>query len=134
VPLPDPTDFGLPPFPDAVVAVRIPPEGITLYRLVRSKPADINQDFRWHSLAWAATNSHSELLRVAFSHYLSVEAATKVMVKPGSWVAELRLGPSPLVHVARTRRLAGGHHVSVWAPPDLLARSIVGYPLGPKKA
>jgi hypothetical protein len=129
---PDPTDFGLAPFPDSVVAVRVPPEGLTLYRLVRSRPADVNQDFRWHSLAWAATGSHSELLRVAFSHYLSIDAAIRFMTKPGSWVAQLSLKPSPLIHIARTNRLAGGTHVSVWAPTDLLFRSIVGYPAGPK--
>jgi hypothetical protein len=124
-PLPDPTDLGLAPFPDCVVAVRVPAAGLTVYRLVRSVPA--TEDDFVPLFATGRIGSQPVLLNCGISSFLSVQSAVAVRKHPASRVAELRLRPDPLTHVARTNRLYSGDHVSVWAPKRRLLRAVIGY-------
>lgn len=124
LPLPDPTDFGLSRFPDSGVAVRVPRGGLTLYRLVRSQPASLN-DFQARIFARLVTGD-PELLRAGLSH-LTKEAALEFRRDPTSKVARLELTHHKTIHVARTNRLAAGQHVTVWAPAAILVAAIVAY-------
>lgn len=124
-PLPDPTDLGLLPFPDCVVAIRVPADGLTVYRLVRTVPAT-EEDFVPLS-ATGRIGGQPVLLNCGISVFLSAGSALVVRRHPTSRVAELRLRPDPLTHVARTNRLYSGDHISVWAPKRRLLRAVIGY-------
>jgi len=123
-PLPDPTDFDLAPFPDCVVAVRVPPDGLIVYRLVTAVPATEDDFVPRNPLRVGA---HPILLTCAVSVFLSARSALDVRTKPTSRLAQLRLQPDPLTHVARTARRVERDHVSVWAPKRRLLRAVVRY-------
>jgi hypothetical protein len=122
--LPTAAYFGLPSFPDAFIAVRVPKDGLVLYRLVASRSPSA-EDFSPHVGAWRARGV-SDVLAFGLSHYLTPESALRVKRKATSEVAEIQLQPNERVHVARTANLAGGDHVTVWAPPQLLLESVTG--------
>jgi hypothetical protein len=120
----DPTELGLAPFPDCVVAVRVPRDGLTVYRLVKTVPAT-EEDFVPRNPL--RVGAHSIVLTCAVSVFLSAESALEVRRYPASRIAQLRLQPDPLTHVARTTRLATGDHISVWAPKRRLLRAVIRY-------
>lgn len=123
--LPHPLQLGLDPFPECVVAVSVPCEGLTVFRLVRTVPAT-EEDFV-SRVAALAIGGQPVLLTCAISAFLTADAALRVRRRPSSRVAQLRLEPDPLVHVASTNRLVGGSHVSVWGPKRRLLRAVVRY-------
>jgi hypothetical protein len=120
--LPTSAYFGLPPFPDAFIAVRVPKDGLLLYRLVASRTPEV-ADFSPNVEAWRVKGV-SDALAFGLSHYLTPESALRVKRKATSEIAELQLQANDRVHVARTANLAGGDHVTVWAPPQLLLGSL----------
>ena len=122
--LPTAAYFGLPDFPDAFIAVRVPKDGLVLYRLVRSR-TPVEADFTAPVEAWRAKGV-SDVLAFGLSHYLTPESALRVKRKATSEIAEIQLQPNERVHVARTASLAGGDHVTVWAPPQLLLEGLTG--------
>jgi hypothetical protein len=122
--LPTAAYFGLPPFPDSFIAVRVPKDGIVLHRLVTSR-SPTEADFSPHVEAWRARGV-SDVLAFGLSHYLTPESALRVKRRTTSEVAEIRLQPNERIHLARTANLAGGDHVTVWAPPPLLLASLTG--------
>jgi hypothetical protein len=121
----DPTELGLIPFPDNVVAVRVPANGLTVYRLVRAVPA--TEDDFVPLVTTGRIGGQPVLLNCAISAFLSAKSALRVRKHPSSRVAELRLRPDPLTHVARTNRMYDGDHVSVWAPKRRLLRAVIDY-------
>jgi hypothetical protein len=123
--LPEPPELGLAAFPDCVVAVRVPADGLTVYRLVSSVPAT-DEDFIPYT-AKLRTGGKPVLLTNAISVFLSAESALRVRRRPTSRLAQLRLEPDPLTHVARTHHDPDGDHVSVWAPKRRLLRAVVRY-------
>jgi hypothetical protein len=123
-PLPDPTDFGLSPFPDCVVAVRVPADGLTVFRLVNTVPAT-EDDFVPRSPL--RVGAHPILVTCAVSVFLSANSALSVRVRPTSRVAQLRLRPDPLTHVAHTAQDRQRDHLSVWAPKRRLLRAVIRY-------
>jgi hypothetical protein len=123
--LPDPTELGLAPFPDSAVAVRVPADGLTVYRLVRTVPA--TEDDFIPLVTTGRIGGQPVLLNCAISVFLTAKSALVVRKHPSSRVAELRLRPDPLTHVARTNRMYHGDHVSVWAPKRRLLRAVVDY-------
>lgn len=123
--LPDPTELGLAPFPDCVVAVRVPTDGLTVFRLVRTVPAT-EDDFVSRTAALAVAGQPM-LLGCAISVFLTADSAERVRRRPSSRIAQLQLTPDPLVHLARTGRPVGGDHVTVWGPRKRLLRAVVRY-------
>lgn len=121
--LPDPAELALGPFPATVVAVPVPPEGLTLYRLVRAVPP-VEADFAARTAA-LSVGGQTVLLRSAISAFLTPASAIRSRRRPASRLAELHLVPDPLVHVARTTRIAHGEHVCVWGPRRRLLRCVV---------
>lgn len=114
--LPRPGALGLP----AGSVVAVPPQGLTLYRLVRG-PVPGLADFLPMSPARAARRHTPELLRLALSCFLEAAQAEAMMTHQGSRVARLGLRPGR-AHVARTGHTPG--HVSVWAPVDELLSAV----------
>ena len=123
-PLPDPADLGLLPFPDSVVALRVPADGLVVYRLVNTVPAT-EDDFVPRGPLWVG--GHPILVTCAISVFLSAGSALSVRRRPTSRVAQLCLQPDPLTHVARTSRDRHRDHVSVWAPKRRLLRAVIRY-------
>jgi hypothetical protein len=123
--LPDPTELGLPPFPGTVVALSVPADGLVVFRLVSAVPA--TEDDFVPRTTMLKVGGQSVLLTCAISVFLSSESALRVRRRPASRLAQLRLEPDPLMHVARTNRLLGGDHVSVWAPKRRLLRAVIRY-------
>lgn len=114
--LPTPRRLGLPI--GSVVAV--PPEGLTLYRLVLDTLPSL-ADFLPMSPSRAGRRAVPELLRLGVSCYLAAEQAEAVRTRPGSHVARITLRPGRS-HVARTGRAPG--HVTVWAPVEELLSAV----------
>jgi hypothetical protein len=123
--LPDPTELGLPRFPDCVVAVRVPSTGLTVFRLVYNVPA-METDFLPRPVA-RGNREPPVLLTVAVSAFLSPESALEVRRHSTSRIAQLQLRPDARIHVARTSRQAQDDHVSIWAPTVHLIRAITRY-------
>lgn len=114
--LPRASDFkGLPS--RAVIAVPVPDNGLTLYRLVTNNPPEI-EDFEPKSEAFGELTGAYELNRLGVSHFLTREDVEAVRKRPGSLVARVTLRPRRRTHVARTGRLHG--HVDVWGPLEEL--------------
>jgi hypothetical protein len=122
--LPDPPELGLAPFPDSVVAVRVPAEGLIVYRLVNTVPATEDDFVPSNPLRVGA---HPILVTCAVSVFLSSKSALSVRMRPTSRIAQLRLQPDPLTHVARTAQNRQRDHVSVWAPKRRLLRAVIRY-------
>jgi hypothetical protein len=122
--LPDPAELGLAPFPDCAVAVRVPADGLTVFRLVRTVPAT-EDDFVPRSPL--RVGAHPILLTCAISVFLSARSALDVRRRPASGLAQLRLEPDPLTHIARTSQDPRKDHVSVWAPKRRLLRAVIRY-------
>ena len=122
---PPPQDVGLPAFPDSVVALRPPKEGLVLYRLIGGRRAG-RRDFVAKTAAWLVAGGHPLVLTDGLSHYLTIESAYRVMRRPG-FIARIVLLPSPTIHIARTGMIAASNHVTVWALPSTLLESIRGY-------
>lgn len=122
--LPDPSDVGQAPFPDCVVAVRVPADGLIVYRLVTAVPAT-EDDFAPRTPL--RVGAHAIVLTCAVSVFLSAESALGVRTRPTSRLAQLRLQPDRLTHVARTTRDPQRDHLSVWAPKRRLLRAVIRY-------
>jgi hypothetical protein len=123
--LPDPANLGLAPFPDSVLAVRVPVDGLTVFRLVNSVPAT-DEDFVPYT-AKLRSGGMPIVLTNSISVWLSTQSALNVRRRSTSRIAELRLVPDPFTHVARTNRIREGDHVSVWAPKRRLLRAVIRY-------
>ncbi len=111
--LPTPDALGLP----GAAVIAVPPDGLTVYRLVRSDPPT-PRDFELPSPRLAAIRAWPELLRAGFSHFLTPGQAERVRRSPVSRIAEVELGAGSGTYVARTGRTPG--HVTVWARVDVL--------------
>lgn len=111
--LPTPDALGLP----RAAVIAVPPDGLTVYRLVRSDPPTL-RDFELPSPRLAAIRAWPELLRAGFSHFLTPEQAERVRRSPVSRIVEVEVGAGSGAYVARTGRTPG--HVTVWARAEVL--------------
>lgn len=96
-----------------MVAIRVPRDGLVLYRLVLNDPPEL-PDFEPISEAVAEAQGAYELSRLGVSHFLTREDVEAVRKRPNSLVARVTLHSGGRAHIARTGRLRG--HVDVWAP------------------
>lgn len=96
-----------------VIAIRVPSQGLELYRLVLNDPPQ-PADFEPMSDVVAGAAGMYELSRLGVSHFLTREDVEAVRKRPDSLVARVTLQPGRRVHIARTGTLQG--HVDVWAP------------------
>lgn len=122
--LPVPERHQLPP--EATIAVPVPPDGLTVYRLLRGRdprPEDFEPDY---TRPQAQLRGIPELSRVGVSHWLDREQALAWSNRRRTWIGQVDLRPNPLTRVALTERDPFGEplpgHVDVWGyPRDLLA-------------
>jgi len=121
VPLPTPDAHGLPD--DATIAVPVPAEGLTLYRLLESKTPRLKDFEPNRTRAQAQLLRIPELFRVSASHWLDLTQALRASERRIACVARVELGPDPLVRVAVTERHETGH-VDVWASPHVLLHAV----------
>lgn len=124
MPLPVPERHHL--APEAVIAVPVPPDGLTVYRLLRGRdprPEDFEPDY---TRPQAQLRGIPELFRVSVSSWLEHEQALAQSRQRPTYIGRVDLWPSPLTRVALTERDAQGEplpgHVDIWGyPRDLLA-------------
>ncbi len=123
MPLPRPPDHGLPD--DATIAVPVPPEGLTLYRLVDGETATVRDFEERRTRPQAERDGIPELFRLSVSHWLQYEQAAAHSIRRRFYVTELKLEPRGLVRVALTEEHGEGH-VDVWAGPRELLEAVKG--------
>lgn len=124
MPLPVPERHHLDP--EAVIAIPVPSDGLTLYRLLRARdprPEDFEPDY---TRPQAQLRAIPELSRVSISHWLQDQQAFSVSTARRAFIARVELTPDPLTRVALTERDPRGElrpgHVDVWGyPRELLA-------------
>jgi hypothetical protein len=112
--------------PEATIAVPVPPDGLTLYRLLRGpepQPEDFEPDY---TRPQAQLRGIPELSRVSISHWLHQEQALAQSRQRRVWIAPVELRPDPLTRIALTEYDPSGEplpgHVDLWGyPRDLLA-------------
>lgn len=127
MPLPSPERHGLPP--EAAIAVPVPPEGLTVFRLLDG-PEPRQKDFEpTHTRPQAQLRGIPELFRSSVSHWLDQEQALARSRQREAWIARVDLRPDPLNRVALTEYDPFGEfrpgHVDVWGyPRELLARVV----------
>jgi hypothetical protein len=123
--LPVPERHDLPP--DATIAVPVPPDGLTAYRLLRG-PEPIPKDFEPdYTRPQAQLRGIPELFRVSISHWLEREQALSVSTAQRTCIARVELRSDALTRVALTEVGPRGEprpgHLDVWGyPKELLAR------------
>jgi hypothetical protein len=109
-----------------VIAIPVPPDGLTVYRLLRGRDPR-PEDFEPHyTRPQAQLRGIPELFRVSVSSWLGHEQALAQSRQQPTYVGRVDLRPSPLTRVALTERDAQGEplpgHLDVWGyPRDLLA-------------
>lgn len=118
--LPTPGAHGLPE--EATIAVPVPPDGLTLYRLLESETPRLKDFEPNKTRAQAQLLGIPELFRVSLSHWLEPNRALAASTRRVSFVARVELEASPLVRVALTEQKGPGH-VDVWANPHALLRA-----------
>ena len=117
--LPSPDAHGLPE--TATIAVPIPPDGLTLHRLLEHETPS-ERDFEPKlSRNQAKLRGVPELFRGSISHWLEHDQAVTASERSSCFVARLELSAESLLRVALTEEWGSGH-VDVWAhPQELLA-------------
>ncbi|MGH2989004.1 MAG: hypothetical protein ACRDMY_03910 [Gaiellaceae bacterium] len=127
MPLPSPDRHNLPT--EAAIAVPVPPDGLTLYRLLdASEPRQ--KDFEpTYTRPQAQIRAIPELFRASVSCWLQPEQALTALRRPRVWSAQLELRQDPLTRVALTELDPHGEsrpgHVDVWAYPRELLASVI---------
>jgi hypothetical protein len=129
--LPKPVEHALPE--EAVIAVPLPPRGLTLYRLLESEEPGIDDFEPTWTRPQAQLRGVPELFRSGLSHWLDQARAAAQSGRRQVWVARLELEPHPLTRVALTEQFGEGH-VDVWGYPRDLLRAVVGVVRVPKRA
>lgn len=122
MPVPDPRTLSVPP--KAIVAVLVPPEGITLFRLVEGPVAGRGDFEERRTRPQAEREGVPELLRLSVSHWLTFDAAATKTLRRPCHVAEVALAPGGLARLARTDPIEEGH-VDVWAAPGEILSGVV---------
>jgi hypothetical protein len=131
VPLPRPSDHGL--TGDATIAVPVPAEGVTLYRLVDGESPTIRDFEERRTRPQAERDGIPELFRLSVSHWLRYEQAAAHSIRRRFLVAEVRLEPGGLVRVALSEEHGEGH-VDVWAAPQTLLQAVASVVEGFRRA
>jgi hypothetical protein len=119
--LPTPADHGL--SDDATIAVPIPVEGLTLYRLVEGEAPRIKDFEPALTRAQAERQGVPELFRGSISHWLEHRQAGEQSRSRTFFVAQLQLARGGLVRAALTEQFGPGH-VDVWAHPQRLLDAV----------
>lgn len=107
-----------------MIAVPLPPRGLTVYRLVKAEQPGIDDFEPMWTRPQAQLRGLPELFRSGLSHWLDQSLAAAQSVRQEAWVARLRLEPHPLTRVALTEQFGDGH-VDVWGYPRDLLRAVV---------
>jgi len=121
VPLPTPDAHGLPG--DATIAVPVPADDLSLYRLLESEAPRLKDFEPVLTRAQAQLRGIPELFRVSISHWLELAQAVGASERRVCFVARVNLAPDVLTRVALTENEGEGH-VDVWASPHILLRSV----------
>jgi hypothetical protein len=126
--LPSPTDHNLPE--GTTIVVPVPPDGLTLFRLIEAETPTIRDFEERRTRAQAERDDIPELFRLCVSHWLSHDLATTWSRRARFYVARLELQPGNPTRVALTEEHGEGH-VDVWAHPqhllDAVAAVVSGY-------
>ncbi|MGH3040560.1 MAG: hypothetical protein ACRDNG_02255 [Gaiellaceae bacterium] len=125
--LPVPERHDLPA--EATIAVPVPPDGFTVYRLLRG-PDPRQEDFEPdYTRPQAQLRRIPELSRVSISHWIEQEQALARSRQREVCIARVELRPAPLSRVALTERGPHGEprpgHVDVWGYPKELLASVI---------
>jgi hypothetical protein len=119
--LPTPAEHGLPG--TTTIAVPVPFDGLTLYRLLEHESPG-ERDFEPKlSRNQARLRGLPELFRGSISHWLERRAAISASERSTCFVARLELSGESLIRVALTEEWGSGH-VDVWAPPQELMAAV----------
>lgn len=119
--LPRPSEYGL--AGEATIAVPVPAEGLTLFRLLEHEAAQ-ERDFEPKlSRSQAKLRGVPELFRGSVSHWLEHGQAVDASERRTCFVARLALPAEGLVRVALTEAWGEGH-VDVWAHPQDLVNAV----------
>jgi hypothetical protein len=119
--LPNPHEHGLPD--TATIAVPVPADGLTLYRLLEHETPS-ERDFEPSlSRNQAKLRGVPELFRGSTSHWLEHGQAVRASERSVSFVGRLELPAGGLLRVALTEEHGRGH-VDVWGHPQELLRSV----------
>lgn len=119
VALPRPTEHGL--SGEATIAVPVPAEGLTLFRLLEHETAREGDFEPRLSRSQAKLRGVPELFHGSVSHWLEQDQAVEASERRTCFVARLELAAPSLVRVALTEQWGKGH-VDIWAhPQELLA-------------
>src|SRR5919204_3493455 len=121
-PLPAPELYELPE--GATIAVPVPAEGLTLYRLLEHE-SPTERDFEPNlSRNQAKLRGVPELFRGSISHWLEHGQAVRASERSVCFVSRLELSAGGLLRVAMTEDMGRGH-VDVWAHPQELLQAVV---------
>ena len=121
MPLLRPADHNLPE--GTTLVAMVPPEGLTLYRLLDGATPRL-QDFEPRlSRSQAERQGVPEVFRTSVSHWLEEGQAGEVARHRTFYVARVELEPHKLVRVALTEEQDPGH-VDVWAHPQRLLDAV----------
>jgi hypothetical protein len=120
--LPSPDAHGL--AETATIAVPVPPDGLTLYRLLEHQTQSEHDFEPKLSRNQAKLRGVPELFRGSISHWLEQTQAVRASERSICFVAQLELPPDRLLRVAMTEQLGRGH-VDVWAHPQELLGAVV---------
>src|SRR6266540_2661445 len=120
--LPSPDAHGLPE--TATIAVPVPPDGLTLHRLLEHETPRVPDFEPKLSRNQAKLRGVPELFRGSISHWLEQTQAVRASERSICFVAQLELPRDRLLRVAMTEQLGKGH-VDVWAHPQELLGAVV---------
>ena len=107
-----------------MIAVPLPPRGLTVYRLLNTEEPGIDDFEPTWTRPQAQLRGLPELFRSGLSHWLDLALAARQSGRREAWVARLQLEPHPLTRVALTEQFGAGH-VDVWGYPRDLLRAVV---------
>jgi hypothetical protein len=112
--LPTPTARGLPEA--ATIAVPVPADGLTLYRLLEHAKPGLGDFEPKLSRSQARLNRIPELFRCSISHWLELEQAVGASTRRTCFIARVDISADALLRVALTEQRDPGH-VDVWGHP-----------------
>jgi hypothetical protein len=119
--LPRPSAHGL--VDDATIAVPVPEDGLTLFRLIEGEVATVRDFEERLTRAQAERDAIPELFRLCVSHWLDHDRAAAQSRRRRFYVARLELPAGGLTRVALTEQHGRGH-VDVWAHPQMLLDAV----------
>jgi hypothetical protein len=122
--LPVPERHDLPP--EATIAVPVPPDGLTVYRLLDGPDPRVKDFEPTQTRPQAQLRGIPELFRCSVSHWLEQEQAHRQGRRKQVWIARVDLRPDLVTRIALTEYDQFGEplpgHVDVWGyPRELLA-------------